>query len=133
MLRAFSHLARLRILHLLQRGERSLDDICKILQISPGEVCRHLAYLRKAGLVVSRLCGHRAFYTLAPAKSALQEKAFACLASCFIDLPEIQKDVAASGGLGPSTQTNTSDCCTFASVSKDLVKSGSAQPAIRDH
>jgi len=113
MLRAFSNLTRLRILHLLQRGERPMDDICKILQINSTQVFRQLAYLRKAGLVVSRRCGPRGFFRLTPAESAFQEKLFACLASCFSDLPEIQQDVAGSGGPVAAAQASPLGCCEF--------------------
>jgi ArsR family transcriptional regulator len=52
MFRAFSDRNRLRILHLLQDGEMCVGDIVNVLQVPQPRVSRHLAYLRRAGLVV---------------------------------------------------------------------------------
>ena len=51
LFRAFSDRTRLRILHLLQQGELCVCDLVSILRVPQPTASRHLAYLRRAGLV----------------------------------------------------------------------------------
>jgi ArsR family transcriptional regulator, arsenate/arsenite/antimonite-responsive transcriptional repressor len=92
MFRAFSDRTRLRILHLLREGEMCVCDLQSILAVPQAKVSRHLAYLRKAGLVRARKEGLWMYYTLAPARNAFHEKLLDCLASCFSSVPELTKD-----------------------------------------
>jgi len=66
MFRAFSDRTRLRILHVLQGGELCVGDIVEILQAPQPRISRHLAYLRKANLVLVRKSGLWSHYSLAP-------------------------------------------------------------------
>ena len=108
MFRAFSDRTRLRILHLLQAGELCVGDIVDILEVPQPKVSRHLAYLRKAGLVLSRKDGLWSFYTLAAASTPFHQNLIDCLATCFREVPEIKADKArgerirAAGGCCPS-------------------------------
>ena len=52
MFRAFSDPTRLRILGLLRGGERCVCELVDILRCPQPKASRHLAYLRKAGLVM---------------------------------------------------------------------------------
>ncbi|MCI0717422.1 MAG: metalloregulator ArsR/SmtB family transcription factor [Acidobacteria bacterium] len=92
MFRAFSDRTRLRILHLLRDGEMCVGDLVKILGVPQPTASRHLAYLRRSGLVVARRDGLWGFYTLAPAKTEFHRNLLACLRSCFQDVPEIVAD-----------------------------------------
>jgi ArsR family transcriptional regulator len=92
MFRAFSDPTRLRILHLLREGELCVGDIVKVLQVPQPTASRHLAYLRRAGLVVTRKNGLWSFYKLAAASSAFHRNLVKCLGSCFQDVPEIAVD-----------------------------------------
>ena len=94
MFRAFSDRNRLRILHLLQERETCVGDIVDILQVPQPRVSRHLAYLRKAGLVVARKVGLWNFYSLAPVQNAFHQQLLDCLATCFREVPEIKADAA---------------------------------------
>ena len=47
----------LRVLHLLQEGEMSVADLVTVLCVEQPTASRHLAYLRKAGLVSVRKAG----------------------------------------------------------------------------
>ena len=94
MFRAFSDRNRLRILHLLQDGETCVGDIVTVLQVPQPRVSRHLAYLRRAGLVVARKVGLWSFYSLAPAQNAFHRNLLACLGTCFRDVPELKADAA---------------------------------------
>jgi ArsR family transcriptional regulator, arsenate/arsenite/antimonite-responsive transcriptional repressor len=108
MFRAFSDRTRLRILHVLQGGEVCVGDIVEILQVPQPRVSRHLAYLRKAKLVMVRKSGLWSHYRLAPAKTPFHKKLLECLAKCFVEVPELQADTARaakireSGGCCPS-------------------------------
>lgn len=92
--RAFSDQTRLRILHLLQGGELCVNDLVEIIGVPQPTASRHLAYLRRAELVVARKAGQWIHYGLAPARSPFQRKLLECLSKCFDEVPEIKKDSA---------------------------------------
>ena len=92
--RAFSDRTRLRILCLLRKREFCVGDIAGILQLPQPHISRHLAYLRKAGLVTVRRAGTWSHYSLASAETAFQEKLLSCLGICFAEVPQIQADQA---------------------------------------
>jgi ArsR family transcriptional regulator len=109
MFRAFSDRTRLRILHVLRHGELCVGDIVESLRAPQPRVSRHLAYLRKASLVVVRKSGLWCHYSLAPAKTPFHRKLLECLGKCFTEVPELQADearaakVRKSGGCCPSS------------------------------
>jgi ArsR family transcriptional regulator len=92
MFRAFSDRTRLRILYLLRGGECCVGNIVDILGVEQPSASRHLAYLRRAGLVVSRKATNWVYYSLAPAGLPFHQKLLECLACCFSEVPEIQAD-----------------------------------------
>ncbi len=92
MFRAFSDRARLRILHLLLDGELCVGDLVRVLGVPQPTASRHLAYLRRAGLVRARKNGLWSHYSLAPVKSAFHRHLIECLRSCFGDVPELGRD-----------------------------------------
>ena len=100
MFRAFSDRTRLRILHLLTGGELCVCDIVDVLRVPQPKASRHLAYLRKAGLVIARKEGLWAYYQLAPARNPFHQKLLDCLACCFQDVPELAKDAKRLAGRG---------------------------------
>jgi ArsR family transcriptional regulator, arsenate/arsenite/antimonite-responsive transcriptional repressor len=97
MFRAFSERTRLRILHLLLGGEVCVCDIVRALDVPQPSASRHLAYLRKAGLVYARKEGLWHHYQLAPARSNFHKKLLECLACCFQDVPQLAKDAKRLG------------------------------------
>lgn len=94
MFRAFSDRNRLRILHLLQGREMCVGDIVDVLQVPQPRVSRHLAYLRKSGLAVSRKAGQWNYYALAAVENEFHKNLLHCLATCFREVPELQADAA---------------------------------------
>ncbi len=97
MFRAFSDRTRLRILSMLERaaagqGELCVCEIVGVLGVPQPKVSRHLAYLRRAGLVEARRDGLWMYYRLAPAQSAFHAKLLGCLACCFGDVPQLARD-----------------------------------------
>ena len=107
MFRAFSDRTRLRILYLLRGGECCVGDLVEILQIGQPSASRHLAYLRRAGLVAVRKAGLWSYYALAEAAEPFHEKLLECLGCCFSEVPELRADqaraskVRQSGGCCP--------------------------------
>lgn len=93
MFRAFSDRTRLRILHLLGGGELCVCDIVAVLDVPQPKASRHLAYLRKVGLVVSRKAGLWSYYRLAPARGLFHKKILDCLGCCFGDDLELSGDL----------------------------------------
>jgi ArsR family transcriptional regulator len=104
--RAFSDQTRLRILHLLQGGELCVNDLVEIIGVPQPTASRHLAYLRRAELVVTRKAGPWTYYGLAPARSAFQKKLLECLSNCFDEVREIQQDATRAAKL-----RKTRGCC----------------------
>lgn len=109
MFRAFSDRTRLRILHVLLEGELCVGDIVDILHAPQPRISRHLAYLRKANLVVVRKSGQWSHYSLAVAETDFHRKLIECLRKCFSEVPEIKADAARaakirkSGGCCPAS------------------------------
>ncbi|HEX4072541.1 MAG TPA: metalloregulator ArsR/SmtB family transcription factor [Planctomycetaceae bacterium] len=90
--RALSDRTRLRILHLLLPGELCVCHLVDVLDLPQPKVSRHLAYLRRAGLVIARKEGLWNYYRLLPAKSEFHQKLLQCLESCFREMPELAHD-----------------------------------------
>jgi len=120
MFRAFSDRTRLRILNLLARGgpgELCVCDIVRVLRLPQPKVSRHLAYLRKAGLVVGRKEGLWMYYALAPARGAFHGKLMECLGCCFQDVPELAEDArrlgkaCCQGGVNGALNGENGACC----------------------
>ena len=90
MFRATSDRTRLRILRLLGGGELCVCHIVDALRVPQPKASRHLAYLRRAGLVVARKDGLWIHYKLAPLRDAFHKKLLECVASCAGD--DISRD-----------------------------------------
>ena len=97
LFRAFSDRTRLRILHMLRDGELCVCHIVDVLGVPQPKASRHLAYLRKVGLVKARKQGQWSYYQLAPARTAFHQKLLDCLSCCFDDVPELAKDAKRLG------------------------------------
>lgn len=80
--RALSDRTRLRILNLLRDGELCVCDLVAVLDVPQPTASRHLAYLRKVGLVVARREGQWMHYQLTPAANGFHRKLLECLALC---------------------------------------------------
>jgi ArsR family transcriptional regulator, arsenate/arsenite/antimonite-responsive transcriptional repressor len=106
MFRAFSDPTRLRILNLLRGGELCVCDLVRVIDVPQPKISRHLAYLRRAGLVVARKDGLWMYYELARSKNAFHQKLLECLSCCFPDVPELARDVKRLG-----EKANRSRCC----------------------
>jgi ArsR family transcriptional regulator, arsenate/arsenite/antimonite-responsive transcriptional repressor len=108
MFRAFSDRTRLRLLHLLRGGEMCVCDLTAILDAPQPKVSRHLAYLRRTGLVLARKDGLWSHYRLTPPKSAFHKKLLECLENCFQDVPELAADAQLRGKI----KRQKAACCS---------------------
>ena len=103
--RALSDRTRLRIVNLLQSGELCVCDLVSILDVPQPTASRHLAYLRRAGLVVARKDGHWNYYRLADAAGSFHEKLLECVAHAGDETPQLARDRDRLNLAGRS------DCC----------------------
>lgn len=94
LIQAFAEPTRLRLLALLGRGETCVCDLTGALRIPQPTASRHLARLRRAGLVTVRKDGLWSWYALAPARGAVHQKLLECLASCAQEMPELTANEA---------------------------------------
>jgi ArsR family transcriptional regulator, arsenate/arsenite/antimonite-responsive transcriptional repressor len=92
LFRALSDKTRLRILNLLLGGEKCVCDLVGVLGCPQPTASRHLAYLRKAGLVTVRKEGVWCYYQLAPASSDFEAALRKCI-ECCAELPRLAKDL----------------------------------------
>ena len=93
MFRAFSDRTRLRILHLLKdQGEVCVGDLVAVLRAPQTTVSRHLAYLRRAGLVRVRKAGLWKHYSLSPADGRFHRRLLQCLGGCFEEVRQMGSD-----------------------------------------
>ncbi|MCI0684080.1 MAG: metalloregulator ArsR/SmtB family transcription factor [Gemmataceae bacterium] len=117
MFRAFSDRTRLRILFLLQEKECCVNDLVEILQIEQPSASRHLAYLRRSGLVRVRRAGQWSYYSLSPAKEPFHRKLLECLTCCFSEVPQIQADATRAAKI-----RKAGGCCPPADAVKGKTK-----------
>ncbi len=92
MFKAFADETRLRLLHLLTRGELCVCDLVETLRLPQPKVSRHLAYLRGAGLVRVRKDGLWKRYSLAETKGKFHKSLIACLRGCFSEADVLRRD-----------------------------------------
>jgi ArsR family transcriptional regulator len=92
LFRAFSDPTRLRILAMLRGGELCVCHIVEVLRVPQPKASRHLAYMRKAGLVLARKQGQWNYYRLAAARSDLHRKLLDCICCCAHEMPELAND-----------------------------------------
>jgi ArsR family transcriptional regulator len=59
---------RLKILHLLAEGEKTVGEISKILGIPQANTSQHLGFMRRAGVVKSRRAGSTIYYSIADSR-----------------------------------------------------------------
>jgi ArsR family transcriptional regulator len=100
LFRAFADPTRLRILNLLhEQKEICVCDLCEALDEIQPKVSRHLATLRRAGLVHVRRDGKWKLYCLADASTPLHRTLLRCFRTCLSEIPEISGDRARLEGL----------------------------------
>jgi len=102
--RAFADPTRLRILNLLAEREVCVCDLCTVLDEIQPKISRHLAYLRRAGLVEVRQDGKWKHYRVARDAKGLERRLINCVKSCLRDIDVLQEDLSRLG-------SGNSACC----------------------
>ena len=90
--RALADPTRVRILHLLRQGALCVGDLVAVLQVAQPKASRHLAWLRRAGLVEDERRGAWSFYRLAPARPGFHQKLLELLDAVAAVVPEAATD-----------------------------------------
>lgn len=94
LFKALADPTRLRILGLLLTGEVCVCHIHESLGVPQAKASRHLAYLRKAGLVHTRRDGLWIHYRLAEAEDRTVEAMRQAVAHALQHVPEVRRDLA---------------------------------------
>jgi ArsR family transcriptional regulator len=93
LFRAFADPTRLRLLSLLLERELCVYDLCEVLDEIQPKVSRHLAYLRRAGLVSVRRDGKWKHYAVTKKASGLERTLLDCIRTCLRDLDVLGSDL----------------------------------------
>jgi ArsR family transcriptional regulator len=92
LFRGFADPTRIRILSVLAAGELCVCDIVDILRLQQPAVSRHLAYLRRAGLVEVSRNWKYAHYRLTEPSDAVHRNLSHCVRSCFIGIASLDRE-----------------------------------------
>jgi ArsR family transcriptional regulator len=115
--KALSDQARLRIINLLFfSGELCVCDIQAVMGFTQTKVSRHLAYLRKAGLVDDRRQGLWMLYSIARPRNQEQEQILELLASLLKLNSVAQRDAKRLAG-----KIRTGCCATYSALKPGVV------------
>ena len=90
--KGFADPTRIRILSLLAAGELCVSDIVEILELPQPAVSRHLAYLRRMGLVEVKRDLKFAHYRLAAPEHAVHQNLISCVRTCFRGITSLDKE-----------------------------------------
>lgn len=104
-------LTRLRILNLLTEGELCVCHFQEILGEPQVKVSKHLAYLRKRGLVVARKEANWVIYALPAQPSHELSANLACLQDCVREEAVFRRDLEKRRRLAGSIAENSPVCC----------------------
>jgi len=93
LFKAFADETRLRILNLVAERERCVCEFQRVLRVPQPTISRHLRYLRRSGLLVSRRHGKWIHYSLATPKSSVHKILIRCVRDCFHDVDFMKRDL----------------------------------------
>ena len=134
--RVFKALAdptRVRILALLLAGEVCVCDIHGTLRIPQPKASRHLAYLRRAGLVVGRKRGLWVYYRLAARRADTVQTIVDAVHHCITHLGDVRRDAArlekTTGVIAAAPPpAPTFQCCAGGAASLEVEREAPAHP-----
>ena len=118
LLKGLADVTRLRILGLLLTGEVCVCHIHETLRISQPKASRHLAYLRRAGLVATRRDGLWIHYRLADLRDPILRTIRDAVTHALGHIEAIHRDTdrlrKKTGCCAPATSELTLACCSGA-------------------
>ena len=94
LFRGFADPVRIRVLNLLVAGELCVCDLVEILGLPQSTVSRHLARLRRAGLVEVDHRWRFSHYRLAEPGGPVHRNLVACLRTCFRGISQLDTERA---------------------------------------
>jgi ArsR family transcriptional regulator len=94
----FADPTRLRVLNPLAAGELCVCDLVDLLDLPQPLVSRHLAYLRRSGLVQVTRESKYAHYRLAEPAHAVHRNLINCVRSCFAGIKSLDRERRAAAG-----------------------------------
>ncbi|MGA8873180.1 MAG: metalloregulator ArsR/SmtB family transcription factor [Candidatus Acidiferrales bacterium] len=97
LFRALADPTRLRLLNLIADREVCVCYFVGILRIGQPKVSRHLAYLRRAGIVEARRDGRWMHYRLAAPREPVAADILRATLAHLKSLPQMQRDLARLG------------------------------------
>lgn len=92
LFKAFADPVRVRLLSLLADGEVCVCHLHEALDLPQSTVSRHLAYLRKRGLVVGRKEGLWVHYRMAKPVGELHRNLIGYVGVCFKEVDTLKSD-----------------------------------------
>ncbi|WP_411280264.1 ArsR/SmtB family transcription factor [Gemmatimonas sp.] len=96
LFKGFADPTRLRVMNALAAGELCVCDLVDLLELPQPAVSRHLAYLRRMGLVEATREWKFAHYRLAEPSNAVHRNLIACVRGCFTGVPSLDAERAAA-------------------------------------
>ena len=94
LFKALADRTRLRLLNLMGAGEVCVCFFVEVLGVNQPKISRHLAYLRRAGVVAARREGKWMHYRVATPEDARAAQVFSEVMSWIREDREMQKDLA---------------------------------------
>src|SRR5438067_8010713 len=92
LFRALADSTRLRLLNLMNGREVCVCYFVEILKLSQPKISRHLAYLRRAGIVASRRDGKWMHYRLAQPNDSFAAGVLSAVRDWLVNDPAMQAD-----------------------------------------
>jgi ArsR family transcriptional regulator len=92
LFKAFADPTRLRILNLLRSGDLCVCNLIEVLHLPQSTISRHLAHLKRAGLVETWEEGTWNHYRLSKPANKLHQVLLGCLGQCLGDVPQLTRD-----------------------------------------
>lgn len=92
LFRALADRTRLRLLHLMGDDEVCVCFLVEALGMSQPKISRHLAYLRRAGIVTARREGKWMHYRLSTPMDSHAATVLATVRACLTNNPDMQMD-----------------------------------------
>ena len=134
LFKALADPTRLRILGLLLTGEVCVCHIHDSLKISQPKASRHLAYLRRSGVVATRRDGLWVYYRLATSANPVLAAVQQAVRHALTHAPDVQRDLAKlqkqnGCGLPTADDASSAACCAPKAVPVTLMKRGARSGA----
>jgi len=99
MFKALADPTRLRILNLLRVGDLCVCHLIEVLRLPQSTVSRHLAYLRRSGLVETWEDGTWNHYRMTKPGTGVHLAILRCLGTCLGEVDQLKREREALAGV----------------------------------